>query len=214
VTKRLKLLQHSAAGAFFDFTFNNNNIFKFTNYLLKNDKLYAKVILNLNISEGLFMKRGTTLFLKAAVILIGIPVLALCIFLVPEIANFAAELYPEMTYIQFLVYLDLYASAIPFYIALYQAFKLLGYIDKNKAFSELSVRVLKNIKFCAITISSVYVLGMPLFYLIAEKDDAPGIIVIGLIIIFASMVIAVFAAVLQRLLTEAIELKSENDLTV
>ncbi len=197
-----------------DFTFNNNNIFKFTNYLLKNDKLYAKVILNLNISEGLFMKRGTTLFLKAAVILIGIPVLALCIFLVPEIANFAAELYPEMTYIQFLVYLDLYASAIPFYIALYQAFKLLGYIDKNKAFSELSVRVLKNIKYCAITISSVYVLGMPLFYLIAEKDDAPGIIVIGLIIIFASMVITVFAAVLQRLLTEAIELKSENDLTV
>ncbi|MEK4059092.1 MULTISPECIES: DUF2975 domain-containing protein [Paenibacillus] len=160
------------------------------------------------------MKRGTTLFLKAAVILIGIPVLALCIFLVPEIANFAAELYPELTYIQFLVYLDLYASAIPFYIALYQAFKLLGYIDKNKAFSELSVRVLKNIKYCAITISSVYVLGMPLFYLIAEKDDAPGIIVIGLIIIFASMVIAVFAAVLQRLLTEAIELKSENDLTV
>ncbi|MEK5238198.1 DUF2975 domain-containing protein [Paenibacillus sp. FSL L8-0470] len=160
------------------------------------------------------MKRGTTLFLKAAVILIGIPVLALCIFLVPEIANFAAELYPEMTYIQFLVYLDLYASAIPFYIALYQAFKLLGYIDNNKAFSELSVRVLKNIKYCAITISSVYVAGMPLFYLIAEKDDAPGIIVIGLIIIFASMVIAVFAAVLQSLLTEAIELKSENDLTV
>ncbi|WP_342480131.1 DUF2975 domain-containing protein [Paenibacillus sp. FSL L8-0340] len=160
------------------------------------------------------MKLGTTLFLKAAVILIGIPVLALCIFLVPEIANFAAELYPEMTYIQFLVYLDLYASAIPFYIALYQAFKLLGYIDNNKAFSELSVRVLKNIKYCAITISSVYVAGMPLFYLIAEKDDAPGIIVIGLIIIFASMVIAVFAAVLQSLLTEAIELKSENDLTV
>ncbi|MNH47651.1 hypothetical protein D3C87_2190160 [compost metagenome] len=55
---------------------------------------------------------------------------------------------------------------------------------------------------------------MPLFYLMAEKDDAPGIIVIGLILIFASMVIAVFAAVLQRLLKEAIELKSEIDLTV
>ena len=42
------------------------------------------------------MKRGTTLFLKIAVILIGIPVLALCIFLVPEIANNAAELHPEL----------------------------------------------------------------------------------------------------------------------
>ncbi|MNP73480.1 hypothetical protein D3C76_1701990 [compost metagenome] len=55
---------------------------------------------------------------------------------------------------------------------------------------------------------------MPLFYLIGEKDDAPGVIVIGMVMIFASMVIAVFAAVLQKLLKDAIELKSENDLTV
>ncbi|AIQ70100.1 DUF2975 domain-containing protein [Paenibacillus graminis] len=160
------------------------------------------------------MERGTTLFLKAAVILMGIPVLALCIFAVPEIAGFAAELYPDMTFIKYLVLIDLYASAVPFYIALYQAFRLLGYIDKNKAFSELSVRVLKNIKYCAIVISGLYVAGLPLFYLMAEKDDAPGIIVIGLVIIFASLVIAVFAAVLQKLLKEAIELKIENDLTV
>jgi hypothetical protein len=160
------------------------------------------------------MERGTTLFLKVAVIVIGIPVLALCIFLVPEIANFAAELYPDHAYLKYLVLIDLYATAIPFYFALYQAFILLSYIDKNKAFSELSVRVLKKIKYCAITISSLFVVGMPLFYLIAEKDDAPGIIVIGMVLIFASMVIAVFAAVLQKLLKEAIDIKSENDLTV
>ncbi|KAA6455204.1 DUF2975 domain-containing protein [Bacillus atrophaeus] len=160
------------------------------------------------------MKRGTTLFLKIAVFLIGIPVLALCIFLVPEIANFAAELYPDIAYIKYLVLINLYASAIPFYFALYQAFKLLSYIDKNRAFSELSVRALKNIKYCAITISILFVAGMPLFYLMAEKDDAPGIILIGLVVIFASMVIAVFAAVLQKLLKEAIDIKSENDLTV
>ncbi|WP_339200612.1 DUF2975 domain-containing protein [Peribacillus sp. FSL P2-0133] len=160
------------------------------------------------------MKLGTTLFLKIAVIFIGIPVLALCIFFVPEIANFAAELYPDMTYLKYLVFIDLYASAIPFYFALYQAFKLLSFIDKNKAFSELSVRALKTIKNCAITISGLYVLGMPLFYLIADMDDAPGIILIGMVVIFASMVIAVFAAVLQRLLQEAIDIKSENDLIV
>ncbi|MGR0121398.1 DUF2975 domain-containing protein [Bacillus halotolerans] len=160
------------------------------------------------------MKRGSTLFLKIAVILIGIPVLALCIFLVPQIANFAAELYPDISYLKYLVYIDLYAAAIPFYFALYQAFTLLSYIDRNKAFSELSVRALKKIKYCAITISLLLLAGMPLFYLIAEMDDAPGIILIGLVLIFASMVIAVFAAVLQRLLQEAIDIKSENDLTV
>ncbi|TLS50089.1 DUF2975 domain-containing protein [Paenibacillus antri] len=160
------------------------------------------------------MKQGTTLFLKAAVILIGIPVLALCIFLVPQIASYAAELYPDFTAIKYLVFLDMYAAAIPFYFALYQAFKLLSYIDKNKAFSDLSVRALKSIKYCAIAISGLYVVGLPLFYLIAERDDAPGIIVIGMVLIFASMVIAVFAAVLQKLLKEAIDIKTENELTV
>ncbi|MGV2488281.1 UNVERIFIED_CONTAM: DUF2975 domain-containing protein, partial [Bacillus mycoides] len=53
-----------------------------------------------------------------------------------------------------------------------------------------------------------------LFYLVAERDDAPGIIILGMLLIFASMVIAVFAAVLQRLLKDAIDIKSENDLTV
>lgn len=160
------------------------------------------------------MNRMSTIFLKIALVLIGIPILALCIFLVPKIANYSAELFPNIAYIKYLVFIYLYVTAIPFYFALYQAFKLLSYIDKNKAFSSLSVRALKNIKYCAVTISIFYAAGMPVFYLMAEIDDAPGIIVIGLVIIFASMVIAVFAAVLQKLLKEAIDIKSENDLTV
>ncbi|TEX09791.1 DUF2975 domain-containing protein [Bacillus cereus] len=160
------------------------------------------------------MKQGSTLFLKTVVILIGIPVLAMCIFLVPKIGAFAAELYPDIAYIKYLVFINLYATAIPYYFALYQTFKLLNYIDKNNAFSELSVLALKNIKYSALAISVLYVLSMPLFYLVAERDDAPGIIIIGMIMIFASMVIAVFAAVLQRLLKDAIDIKSENDLTV
>ncbi|MGD6891947.1 DUF2975 domain-containing protein [Bacillus mobilis] len=160
------------------------------------------------------MKQGSTLFLKTAIILIGIPVFALCIFLIPNIGNYAAELYPDIAYIKYLILINLYATVIPFYIALYQAFKLVSYIDKSNAFSKLSVRALKKIKQCAVTISILYVLGMPLFYLVAERDDAPGIIIIGMILIFASMVIAVFAAVLQRLLKDAIDIKSENDLTV
>ncbi|MEK3720109.1 DUF2975 domain-containing protein [Paenibacillus sp. FSL H8-0034] len=160
------------------------------------------------------MKRGTTLFLKLAVILIGISILAFCIFLVPKIGSFAGELYPEMAYMKSLVLIDMYAAAIPFYFALYQAFKLISYIDVNQAFSELSVKALKNIKYCAITISSLYLLGMPLYYLMGKRVDPPSFIPMGLTIIFASMVIAVFAAVLQRLLQEAIHIKSENDLTV
>ncbi|SDZ77560.1 Protein of unknown function [Thalassobacillus cyri] len=158
------------------------------------------------------MKRET-LFLKIAVFLMGLPILALCIFGVPSIAKGVSE-FLGMSYVHYPVLIVLYATAAAFFLALYQAYRLLSYIDKNKAFSDLSVTALKNIKYCAITISGFYVLAMPLFYLVAEYDDAPGVIVIGLVIIFGSMVIAVFAAVLQKLLRTAIDIKSENDLTV
>ncbi|MGA3677790.1 DUF2975 domain-containing protein [Lysinibacillus agricola] len=159
------------------------------------------------------MKRET-LLLKMAVFLIGIPVLALCIFWLPWFANEAAEHYPKLAYLQYPTLIGVYVTAIMFFVALYMALRLLSYIDKNEAFSDLSVRALKNIKYCAIIISGMYVIGMPLFYLMADLDDAPGIIVIGMVIIFASFVIAVFAAVLQKLLKNAIDIKSENDLTV
>ncbi|PEQ67148.1 hypothetical protein CN912_16120 [Bacillus cereus] len=159
------------------------------------------------------LKRSSTTFLKVIIFLAGISVLALCIFLVPEMANFAANLYPNIAPMKYLVFIVMYGAAVPFYVALYQAFNLLQYIDENTAFSELSVKALKNIKRCAITISGLYVLSLPLFHFIAKKM-APPIGLVGLIIVFASLVIAVFAAILQRLLQEAINIKSENDLTV
>ncbi|HWO95737.1 MAG TPA: DUF2975 domain-containing protein [Bacillus sp. (in: firmicutes)] len=163
------------------------------------------------------MKQVTTLFLKIAVIFIGIPVLALCIFLLPQIANEAIEQAKrgsELAYVIFGLLIVMYGSTIPFYFALYQTLRLLSYIDKNQAFSELSVIALKKIKNCAITISGLYVVALPFLFIIAEWDDAPGLVLIGMVIIGASMVIAVFAAVLQKLLKEAIDIKSENDLTV
>ena len=159
------------------------------------------------------MKRET-LFLKFVVVLMGLPVLALCIFVLPDIAEFFTELNPEFAYLQYPFLIGLYVSAIVFIGALYQTLKLLSYIDKNQAFSELSVEALKNIKYFAMTIGALYVVFMPLLFLMGERDDAPGIILIGMIIIFGCMVVAVFAAVLQKLLKNAIDIKSENDLTV
>ena len=163
------------------------------------------------------MKRSSTLFLKVAVIFIGIPVLAACPFLLPQIANEANEAADRGSDLAFVVYgllMVMYVSAVPFYFALYQSFNLLSYIDKNQAFSQISVTALKKIKTCAIIMSGLYVVALPFVAILAEVDDAPGLIIVGMVPIFASMVIAVFAAVLQRLLQEAINIKSENDLTV
>jgi len=157
------------------------------------------------------MKRET-LFLKIAVVLIGMPILALCIFGLPLIAKEAAGYH--IAYLIYPILIGMYISAIPFYFALYQAYKLLCYIDKNNAFSESSVRALKYIKYCATMIGVMYGAGMPLFYLVGEIDDAPGIIVIGLVFTFAPIVVGVFAAVLEKLLKNAIDIKSDNDLTI
>jgi hypothetical protein len=163
------------------------------------------------------MKRGSTIFLKLAVILMGIPVLVMCLFLLPQIAgeaNVAIEKGSDLAYVVYGLLMVMYISVIPFYFALYQSFNLLSYIDKSQAFSNLSVSALKKIKTCAIIISGLYVLALPFVFIMAEVDDAPGLVIVGMIPIFASLVISVFAAVLQRLLKEAIDIKEENDLIV
>ncbi|MGG0642633.1 DUF2975 domain-containing protein [Sporosarcina gallistercoris] len=159
------------------------------------------------------MKRET-LFLKVTLVIMALPILALCIFVAPHIAEFFAELAPKWSFLRYPFLVGLYAAALIYFAALYQTMKLLTYIDRNTAFSEASVSVLKKIKLCGVSIGTLFVFFMPLLFLMGDADDAPGIIVIGLGIIFGCLVIAVFAAVLQKLLQNAIDIKSENDLTV
>jgi hypothetical protein len=160
------------------------------------------------------MKRGSTLFLRAAVLAVGAVVLALCIFALPAVWRAVPGDYPDIGYAFYSILLLMYAAAVPFYVVLFQTLRLLSYVDKNTAFSELSVKALKVIKYCAVAISGLFAASLPFFYTWADKDDAPGLVVIGLVLTVAPFAVGVFAAVLQRLLREAIDIKKENDLTV
>jgi hypothetical protein len=53
-----------------------------------------------------------------------------------------------------------------------------------------------------------------LFIFVRHKDDIAGGVAMGLAMIFISVVIATAAAVFERLLQNAVDIKSENDLTV
>ncbi|WP_411844125.1 DUF2975 domain-containing protein [Salinicoccus sp. HZC-1] len=160
------------------------------------------------------MKRSSTLFLKFALIIIGLPVLAICIALMPMIVKNVGDGIEGWDALMLGMLTIMYVTAIPFYMALFQAFKLLSYIDKNIAFSDQSVNALRKIKHYAMIMTGLYVLNLPLFYIFAELDDAPGVIIVGMMFIFAPLVITVFAALLEKLLQEAIKIKTENDLTV
>jgi Protein of unknown function (DUF2975) len=159
------------------------------------------------------MKKGSTLFLKAVLLLIAIGALAALIW-EPQIEgrNAHADLVTIYFRDPFLAYA--YIASIPFFVALYQAFKLLGYIDKNKIFSQVSVNTVRNIKYCAITIVGFVVIGILFIRFASGSDDPAGGVAIGICITFASVVIATAAAVFERLLQNAVDIKSENDLTV
>lgn len=153
------------------------------------------------------MKQGSTLFLKLVIYLIGLAVLGLCVIIGGVSISGNAGMYLP-------ILLCIFITAMPFFFALYQGLLLLNYIEKGTAFSERSVKAIQNIKYCAFTISVIYAASMPIIIMVAEKDDAPGAVLMGLVFIFAPLVTGVFAAVLQKLFQNAIDIKSENDLTV
>lgn len=160
------------------------------------------------------MKKGSTLFLRAALVFIALVTAVFCIFALPEIWRGGSLEFPTARTSVLLIVLGLYATVIPFSIALWQAFKLLMYIDKNIAFSQASVNAIRNIKRCGVVISAFYIAGVPLLFPIADADDAPGLLIVGAAIAGIPVVVTVFAAILEMLLKNAIEIKSENELTV
>lgn len=160
------------------------------------------------------MRNPSTMILRIAIAVIGAIVLALCLFALPAMWQAVPKEYPDHTYVFYSILTAMYVAAVPFYGALYQAMRLLRYIDADKAFSLAAVTALKNISVCAGLISLIFVFTAPFFYTWAQGDDAPGLVVINLFLILAPAIIAVFSAVLQRLFKQAVDIKSENELTV
>ncbi len=168
---------------------------------LKNSKFFEE---SLNTMSSIFIKPSATIFLRLALFFIGAVVLALCIFALPEIWRGGSLEFPEASNAVFLIVSGLYATTAPFFIALWQALKLLRYVDQNKTFSEASVRALRNIKYCATAIAILYVGGIPLLFPIADADDAPGLVAIGAIIACAPIVVAVFTGLLEKLVQSVV----------
>ena len=159
------------------------------------------------------MKRISTVFLQAVIVLIGIVALAILLWF-PLTEGRAANLDLFSIYFDpFILYG--YAASIAFFVALYKAFKLLGYIGQNKVFSSNSVKTLKSIKYCAIVLSILIVTAGVYIRIFHNKNDDPaGFITLCIVTTFVSSVVATAAAIFEKLLQNAIDLKSENDLTI
>ncbi|MDO9491217.1 DUF2975 domain-containing protein [Acetobacterium sp.] len=158
------------------------------------------------------MNNRKTTFLKITILVIGLVVLLLCVFYLPWLAEYISKQNTELSYLKYPLLIGIYLTTVPFYLALFEGFRLLVYIEREHAFSQQGVISLNYIKLCAISIAVLYGIGSLALFTINLL--VPILILLGGIIIFASASIAIFAAVLQELLRTALEIKSENDLTV
>lgn len=158
------------------------------------------------------MKRSSTIFLQIVIVLVGIGALALLLW-EPHIEgrNAHATLFQIYFKDPFLAFM--YIGSIAFFVALYQAFKVLGYAGQNKVFSQAAVKALRTIKYCATVIIGFVAVG-EIFIMVSISDDRAGGVFMGILITFGSIVIATAAALFERILQSAVDIKSENDLTV
>lgn len=159
------------------------------------------------------MKIISTVFLRAVIVFISIATLAVLIWL-PLTEGRAANLNLFGIYSDpFILYG--YAASIAFFVALYKAFRLLGYIEQNKVFSSNSVGALKSIKYCAMVLGILIVMAGVYIKIFHNKDDDPaGFLALCIVTAFVSAVIATAAAIFEKILQNAVDMKSENDLTI
>ena len=152
------------------------------------------------------VKYGSTTVLKVIIFLIGIAMLAVCLILLPEAARRDAIERPG-DYSLYPLLVCAYGICITIAVALYQVIKLLTYVEKNNAFSELSLQSLKVIKKCAFTV--IFFILLAIVYLRVHAqftgDDAAGPISLGLMGILVTSTVAIFVSVLQKPITNFLE---------
>jgi hypothetical protein len=162
--------------------------------------------------KGAVMKRGSTAFLQGVIVLTGLGALALMLW-EPHIEGRNAHATVFEVYFKdpFLAYA--YLGSMPFFVALYHGFKVLGCAGRNQVFSQAAVKSLRTIKWCAVALIGFVAVG-EIFIMMNDEEDRAGGVFMGILITFGSIVIATAAATFERILQSAVDLKSENDLTV
>jgi hypothetical protein len=161
------------------------------------------------------MKRSSIIFLQIVIVLLGVAALALLLW-EPQVEGVNKNATNFEIYFQDPFLALVYAGSIPFFMALYQAIRALGYVGRNEVFSPEVVRALRTIKYCALAIIGFVVVEEIVILLMNNRDlENPGApIFLGFLISFPAIVVAAAAAMFERILQNAVDLKSENDLTV
>jgi hypothetical protein len=145
------------------------------------------------------MTRIANLFLRVAVVLVGIGALA---FLLrePWLEGRNAHATAFQVYFRDPFLAFAYLASVPFFVTLVQALRLLARIGRGEAFSQGSVKALRTIRLCALSTIGFVVAGEFLFILFNDSDDRAGGVFMGNLIIFLALVAAAAATVQEGIL--------------
>lgn len=142
------------------------------------------------------MKKTSTILIQIGIVLLGISVLTFLLWFPHfEGRNVNSTVFEVYFNDPFLAYV--YFASIAFFTALYKTFKVFGYAEKNKLYSEASIKALQTIRLCAVANIGLVILGV-LFLLANESDDRPPIIMMGAISILGSIAVAFTAKKFER----------------
>lgn len=137
------------------------------------------------------------------VVLVGIAALAFLVW-EPQVEgrNAHATFFQIYFTDPFLAYV--YISSVPFFVALYQAFKTLGHVGRDNLFSPESLKSLRVIKYCALSMIG-FVVGGEIYIMFGISDDRAGGVFMGLLVVLGSILMAAAASMFEGILKDVME---------
>ncbi|MDT8337267.1 MAG: DUF2975 domain-containing protein [Candidatus Izemoplasmatales bacterium] len=157
------------------------------------------------------MKNYQVLFLKILIGMAIIPVLFLVLYKFPSL--FIEGFSSGSEYVPYLFgsMISVCIMSVPYAISLVHTFKLLILLEKKEFVSQNSEKSLTIIKKMAFIVAIIFLVDMPFIYIIADMDDAPGLIMIGLFLMIFALAIGVFANLIKKFISEQRSEKSINN---
>lgn len=156
------------------------------------------------------MKSYNTLSLKIITITFATLVLYLIVFWLSPTLDYYTH--NQLEYLKLPLLIGFYISSIPFYLGIYYVLKLINLIEKDTFFTKTALKYFTVIK--VLTFCEIIVYSLSLLYVYLKADFITSIFLIGLLVLFICFIIIIFIEIVKQLLSKAVDIKLENDLTI
>lgn len=145
------------------------------------------------------MKKELFIF-KLSMLLVWITFLAILLFSFLSISNTSNINSNGMNIVLYLLLLIFYISFVPFTIILFNINKLLNSKNIDKICDKSSIKSIDvMIKYSKI-MSVLHFISIPLFYIVGEVDDAPGVIIVSLVLFIFPILLLTISSFFKKVI--------------